>query len=136
MLEVLKDSIYVNFRKKDMLFVWTVCKARQATDKQITQDCQEFPLKSYFRKFYGPYNFVGKYNLPVSRWRAILHGTCSYLEFFRGLCLLLFCFVFSPWTFDFEHCSLSPHVIRHIIATFIVIRWTFLEFGMSLWQFL
>lgn len=32
--------------------------------------------------------------------------------FFRGLCLLRSRFVFLFWTFNFEHCSLSPHVLK------------------------
>lgn len=30
-------------------------------------------------------------------------------NFFRDPCLPFSCFVFFLWTFDFEHCSLSPH---------------------------
>lgn len=71
----------------------------------VTPNCQRIFLFPDYDKEKTA-GVKGQQTMLTPPWHPILP------VFLRGPCLLWSCFVFVFWTFDFDYCLLSPHVIE------------------------
>lgn len=130
---------YALFLKRDKLL----------TNKLNKQGSQQSWLRSSFRKFCGRYNNSVS-NLPLGRMlndvfvyqffsfpnydKLRANGGCERSAggvhfpiasgptpyFCWGPCLLCSCFEYFIWTFDYEYCSLSLHLMFHVAVMLLI----------------